>query len=92
MVKSFYRREPVVSFAVTIGAVDTVLGGVSQHFSLLWFGLGLAGVVVALRWWQTQQAIAKQIVNSPPAYFLPPQSSSSSLPMLSIPKKSPPEK
>lgn len=92
MIKSLYRREPVVSFAVTIGAVDALLGGVSQHFSLLWFGLGLAGVAVALRWWQAQQSIARQEANRPPLYLLPPQSSSRGLPMLSVPKKNPPER
>ncbi len=97
MLKSLYRREPIIAFAVTIGAVDALLGGVSQQVSLLWFGLGLAGVAIALRWWQTQRFAAKQ----PPVdsnrpdealYLLPPANTHRHLPLLTVPKKKPPER
>ncbi|HIK14340.1 MAG TPA: hypothetical protein IGS53_03425 [Leptolyngbyaceae cyanobacterium M33_DOE_097] len=92
MLKSFYRREPIIAFAVTIGAVDAVLGGVSQQYSLLWFGLGLSGVAIALRWWQSQQVIERREPVRSAQFLLPPQSSSNSLPMLTMSKKKPPER
>jgi hypothetical protein len=90
MLKSIYRREPIVSFAITIGAVDAALGGLSEHWSLLWFGLGLAGTGIALRWWQAQRHHSIAEDSRPPAYILPPHSSRPSLPMLSMSKKTPP--
>lgn len=90
VVKSLYRREPIVSFVVTIGAVDAAIGGLNGSWSLLLTGLGAAGVVLLLRWWQFQR---RQMVEAPkqsPVYLLPPRSSSASLPMLSMPKKNPP--
>lgn len=54
VLRSAYRREPIVSFVVTVGIVDAVIGGVSSSVSLLSFGtfqrwgnLGFAVVDVA---------------------------------------------
>ena len=89
ILKSVYRREPITSFAVTIGAVDAVIGGVGASGSLLVFGLGTAGVAIALRWWQLQRASVEQPAPAP-EYYLPPHSSRPQIPMLSISKKNPP--
>lgn len=90
MLKSIYRREPITSFAVTIGVVDAAIGGLSQHWSLLTFGLGTAAVGVALRLWQMQRQVPLEQPNHSPVHVLPPRSSRQSLPMLTASKKNPP--
>lgn len=89
LLKSLYRREPVVSFLVTIGLVDAIIGGFNEHWSLLTVGLGTAGVAIAVRLWQLQRRHSTQTTQRPPVYILPPQSSRPSLPLLSA-KKNPP--
>ncbi|WP_096623659.1 hypothetical protein [Calothrix sp. NIES-3974] len=92
LLKSAYRREPVVSFLVTIGVVDALIGGFDDSWSLFWFGLGTAGISLAVRWWRSQQQnhpIEEEVVVQ---RYLPPQSSNSSLPMLSMSKKKPPSR
>lgn len=91
MLKSLYRREPILGFFVTIGLVDVLLGGIHDRGSLLWFGIGMAALGIALRWWQAYREVQTfEADNRPPSYMLPPKSSSSSLPMLSMSKKQPP--
>lgn len=87
--KSAYRREPVLSFLVTVGAVDVTIGGFSHHSSLFIFGLGIVGAAIALRWWQARRSKALQPEQAVPKYYLPPRSSRH-LPMLSISKEQPP--
>lgn len=91
LLKSAYRREPVVSFLITIGVVDALIGGFDDSWSLFWFGLGTAGISLAVRWWRSQQnrPIEEEVVVQ---RYLPPQSSSSTLPMLSMSKKKPPSR
>lgn len=86
--KSAYRREPVLSFLVTVGAVDAIIGGLSQHGSLLFFGVSTVGVAIALRWWQVQRSKALQPEQAP-KYYLPPRSTRH-LPVLSISEQQPP--
>lgn len=89
VLKSVYRKEPITSFVVTVGAVDAVIGGVGASGSLLAFGLGTAATAVALRWWQYHRAAGEQQPAPAPEYFLPPHGSRPQLPMLSV-KKNPP--
>lgn len=81
ILKSAYRREPIVSFVVTIGTVDAVIGGVGSSLSLLSFGLGSVGVALILRWWLLQRAKIEQ-PEAAPEYYLPPSSSRPALPKL----------
>ncbi len=91
--KLSYRREPIISVLITMGIVDALIGGFDDSWSLFIVGLGTTGISLAWRWWHAQQ---RQPLHEEPVtqqqYYLPPQpsSSTSTLPMLSIPKKKPP--
>jgi len=88
--KSFYRKEPLISMLITMGAVDALIGGLDDSWSLFAFGLGIAGVTLAYRWWRIQQR--RPIPEDPVVqHYLPSHSSSPTLPMLSISKKKPPQ-
>jgi len=87
MLKSIYRREPLVSFVVTVGAVDVVMGSFSEHSSLTIFGLGLAVIAVFFRGWQARRDRTEQLCDRAPQFSLPPTSSRPKLPSLSIHKK-----
>jgi hypothetical protein len=87
--KSAYRKEPVTGFIIMVGAVDVVIGGAGASGSLLVFGLGTVGVALAWRWWQIQRSRVEEPTPAP-EYYLPPQSSRPSLPMLSMSKNHPP--
>jgi hypothetical protein len=39
ILKAAYRKEPISSFIVIVGAVDAVIGGVGERWSLLSFGI-----------------------------------------------------
>jgi hypothetical protein len=87
--RSAYRREPIASFLMTMGAVDVALGGVSSHGGLLVLGIIILGGALGVKWIQSQRRtdrFAEPVVQ----HYLPPQSSQSELPMLSIKKKGPP--
>ncbi|MGB8698602.1 MAG: hypothetical protein WCD18_04230 [Thermosynechococcaceae cyanobacterium] len=87
--RSAYRSDPIASFLMTMGAADVALGGASSHGGLLVLGIVLFGGALGLKWIQSQrrsQAFSEQTVQ----HYLPPQSSQSELPMLSINKKRPP--
>jgi len=88
ILKSAYRKEPIISFIVTAGVVNVAIGGLSEHWSLMSLGLSTVGVAIALRVRQMhvrQRPLEPQ--NRPPVYILPP--SSTGLPMLSMSKKNP---
>ncbi len=88
--KSFYRKEPLISMLITMGSVDALIGGLDDSWSLFAFGLGTAGVTLAYRWWRIQQR--RPIPEDPVVqHYLPSHSSSPTLPMLSISKKKPPQ-
>ncbi|PSB26583.1 hypothetical protein [Stenomitos frigidus] len=59
LLRSTYRREPVVSFIVTAGVVEAAIGGLDEHWLLMGFGLSTIGAAIALRWWQQRQAVVK---------------------------------
>lgn len=79
--KSAYRKEPISSFILIVGAVDAVIGGVGERWTLLSFGLVLVLLAAALRWWQMQKAQAL-FTEETPRRYLPPSSSQRPLPML----------
>lgn len=81
VLRSAYRREPIVSFVVTVGTVDAVIGGVSSSLSLLTFGLSSVAVILVLRWWMLQRSKIEQ-PETAPEYALPPSSSRPPLPQL----------
>lgn len=84
--KSFYRKEPLISMLITIGAVDALIGGLDDSWSLFAFGLGTVGAAFAYRLWRVQQR--RPLPEEPVAqYYLPSNSSSPTLPMLSVSKK-----
>lgn len=89
MLKSAYRREPMVSFIITVGAVDAAIGGMDASWSLLSFGLGTVAVAVAVRWWQSQGSDTPS-PEAAPEYSLPPSSSRPRLPTLNSKQNRPP--
>ncbi|HEY9827579.1 MAG TPA: hypothetical protein V6D19_19245 [Stenomitos sp.] len=87
--RSAFRKDPISSFLLTMGAADVAIGGASNHSGLLLLGLVLFGGALGLKWVQSQRrvdAVSEPVVQ----HYLPPQSSQSELPMLSISKKRPP--
>ena len=54
-VRSLFRREPVTSFLITIGATDAAIGGLNNRGGLMSVGLALVGVTVLLRFLQSQR-------------------------------------
>ncbi|HEY9623536.1 MAG TPA: hypothetical protein V6C78_24475 [Crinalium sp.] len=87
--KSTYRKEPISSFILTVGAVDAVIGGVGDRWSLMTVGVGLVGVAIAVRWLRFRQPWL-DISTRAPIHYLPSRSSRTALPMLSQSRKQPP--
>ncbi|NJM88578.1 MAG: hypothetical protein HC847_16800 [Hydrococcus sp. RU_2_2] len=83
--KAAYRREPISSFILLVGAVDAILGGFGERWSLLSFGVMMVLLAAVVRWWQTQKA-QDAIAQERPKYYLPPSSSRTPLPMLTSEK------
>ena len=79
--KSVYRKEPISGFILIMGAVDAVIGGVGERWTLLSFGLMLILLAAGLRWWQSKKTEAVSVEETPRRY-LPPSSSQRPLPML----------
>ncbi|HBB32651.1 MAG TPA: hypothetical protein DDZ80_26785 [Cyanobacteria bacterium UBA8803] len=84
--KLAYRKEPISSFIVIVGAVDAVIGGIGESWSLLSFGLMMVMLAVAIRWWQTQRR-ETELAEEPVTHFLPPSSSRPPLPLLTTSKR-----
>jgi hypothetical protein len=88
-IRSAYRHDPIASFLITAGAADIAIGGVSSHGGLALLGMVIVAAAFGLKWSQSQrrsELFSEQAVQ----HYLPSQSSQSELPMLSIPKKRPP--
>ena len=81
VLRTLYRKEPISSFILVVGAVDAVMGGVSQRWSLFSFGLFIVSLSMILRWWQVQKA-QPIITKDKPRRYLPPSSSNVPLPLL----------
>ncbi|USR91976.1 hypothetical protein NEA10_04425 [Phormidium yuhuli AB48] len=80
--KPFYRKEPVSSFILTVGAVDVALGGLGSYSSLLLLGMGTMTGAIALRWWQSQQSDRRRPQESLAEYYLTPGVGPEPLPRL----------
>lgn len=76
--RSAYRREPITSFIITMGTVNTVIGGIDTSWSLFSLGLGTASVALLWRWWLIQRSQEVEVAPAPELY-LPQQSSRPSL-------------
>jgi len=85
--KSSYRREPLSSFILIAGAVDAVMGGVGDRWSLMTLGIGSMAVAVAIRLWKLQQC-SREVPLQAPIHYLPERASRPQLPALTIARKS----
>lgn len=81
ILKTAYRKDPVVSFVVTMGAVDAVIGGAEASWSLFGLGMGTIGMAIFLRLWLLKRSHIEQ-APTVPEYYLPPNSSRLQLPIL----------
>ncbi|MDJ0731767.1 MAG: hypothetical protein QNJ33_17445 [Crocosphaera sp.] len=81
VMRTLYRKEPISSFILVAGAVDAVMGGVGQRWSLFSFGLFIVSLAIILRWLQVHKAQAI-ITEDKPRRYLPPSSSTMPLPLL----------
>ncbi len=81
VLRTLYRKEPISSFILVMGAVDAVMGGVGQRWSLFSFGLLIVSLAIILRWLQVQKA-QPIITEDKPRRYLPPSSSPVPLPLL----------
>ncbi|MGP0129398.1 MAG: hypothetical protein ACTMUB_09120 [cyanobacterium endosymbiont of Rhopalodia musculus] len=79
--KRAYRKDPISSFILVVGAVDVVIGGVWEKSTLLSSGLVVVLLTVILRYWQTQKA-QPLATEEPPRRYLPLSSMRSPLPRL----------
>lgn len=89
--KSAYRREPIISVLITMGIVDALIGGVGDSWSLFAVGLGTVGITLVWRFWRSSQQRRSFPEEPVVQHYLPARSSSTSLPMLSVAKKKPPQ-
>jgi hypothetical protein len=81
VLKRLYRKEPISSFLIVVGAVDAVIGGVNEIGTLMILGLLTSGISLGYRWWCIQQAETKLDFKSKQLY-LPPSSNRNPLPNL----------
>jgi hypothetical protein len=81
VLKRLYRKEPISSFLIVVGAVDAVLGGVNEIGTLMIFGLLTSGMAIGYRWWCIQQSETASERKSK-QLALPPSSNRSPLPNL----------
>jgi len=79
--KSVYRKEPISSFILIVGAVDIVIGGFNTRWSLLTFGVTLMLIAAALRWVSGQKN-QEEMEEETAKYFLTGDSSRPPLPLL----------
>ncbi|NJL00259.1 MAG: hypothetical protein HC910_06675 [Spirulinaceae cyanobacterium SM2_1_0] len=79
--RSLYRPDPLASFLLLVGTVDTVIGSASGHWSLFGLGSGAVFAAVALRWWLSP-SLPRRSPRRPPRAALPPASSPPPLPPL----------
>lgn len=92
IVKSAYRKDPLIAVLITMGIVDALIGGLDDSWALFIFGLGTTGTALIIRWLRIKQSpTLQEQEESVKQLYLPPHSSNSTLPMLSISKKKPPQ-
>lgn len=80
--KSIYRKEKISAFIFTFGAMDAILGGFSERWTLLSLGILLVIIGGWMRWLQMQKT--KNIISSsnPRRYLNPSRSNLTPLPPL----------
>jgi hypothetical protein len=76
-----YRKEPISGFILAVGAVDIVIGGVGQRWTLLSFGVMIVTIAALARWLQIQKA-KTVLPEASPRYYLPAQTGRTPLPLL----------
>ncbi len=81
VLKRLYRKEPISSFILIVGAVDAVIGGMNEISTLMIIGLLTSGVAIGYRWWCIQQAESESDRQVKQLY-LPSQSDRTPLPNL----------
>ena len=78
VLRTVYRKEPITGFVMTVGAVNVAIGGIDQSSSLVFFGLSLVSVGLALRWWHHFHTKPSVKLSAPPeqvpVHILPPSS------------------
>lgn len=79
--KSAYRKEPISSFILIVGAVDAVIGGVGERWTLLSFGVVMVLVAIALRYLQLSSRQPSNLEETPVRY-LPAAPTSPPIPQL----------
>lgn len=84
--KTTYRKEPISSFIVIVGAVDAVIGGVGERWTLLSFGVVMILLAAAVRWLQGQKN-NPEITTQVSRQMLPPSSVPTPLPTLKHPSR-----
>jgi hypothetical protein len=80
--KKLYRKEPISSFIITVGAVDALLGGFNENGSLLILGFLVAGMALGYRWWQigrSRSMTEPMTKDRPRQLYLPERSSQTPL-------------
>jgi hypothetical protein len=87
MLRLAYRKHPVISFAVTMGLMNAVIGTLSDRSLLATLGISTVGMALALRWWQLQKTLVARPrraarSNRTPMRYLPPARSGAQLPDL----------
>jgi hypothetical protein len=85
-IKSAYRKEPISSFVLIMGAVDAVIGGVGSRGTLLALGLMMVLGAIAMRWLQTQGR-ATAAFEEAPVRYLPMGKAQPPIPQLSHEKR-----
>lgn len=86
--KSLYRKEPLLAIALTVGAMDILIGTVDGSSALAIFGLAAAGGASALALWKSQYP-RPNLPTSPPTLSLPEQSSRPQVP-IQLQRRNPP--
>jgi hypothetical protein len=88
VLKRLYRKEPISSFILIVGAVDAVIGGMNEIGTLMILGLLTSGVAIGYRWWCIQQSESESDRKVKQLY-LPSQSDRTPLPNLDSRRRPP---
>lgn len=79
------RKDALSSVILTVGAVDAVMGAVSDRPSLLMVGLLIVVTGIGVRWWKFREpTIEPGREERSPVRYLPSRSSNPSLPPLQM--------
>ena len=90
LIKSIYRREPIVSTIVTMGFVNVLIGCLQGQAALLTLGILGASGAIAFRGLTRRRYSDSQVPPSPPLRSLPSQSARPQVPLLGLSHRQPP--